>query len=115
MIFNSLPNSKEYTEVLNGYSSDSKNQDKPLEFYVPMIEKFLKDEIVAMKVCGCPKCNVRRNVYRMIQYIIADYRKLKGIGELENSGINKIPTGKPPRKQKECNCHCGTKKRYRNE
>lgn len=43
------------------------------------IEDFLKDEIIAAKLCACPACDWRRHMLRALQEIVADYKKIKGI------------------------------------
>ena len=44
---------------------------------LPEIEKFIKNEIIVTKTCNCAKCNYRRIMFRAIQELIKEYRKLK--------------------------------------
>lgn len=44
---------------------------------MPQVENFIKNEIVLLKTCACPRCNYRRKMFRAIQYIIEDYKKIK--------------------------------------
>lgn len=59
------------------------NPERPGESRIPVdtcfcaIDNFLKNEILVTKVCSCAKCNYRRKMFRAIQEIVSDYKKLK--------------------------------------
>ena len=61
----------------------NRNPERPGESRIPVdtclcaIDNFLKNEIIVAKVCSCAKCNYRRKMFRAIQEILSDYKRLK--------------------------------------
>ena len=59
-----------------------KNPDMPGTSRIPVctdihvVEDYLKNEIIAAKLCACPSCQKKRIVLRRIQEIIGAYRTM---------------------------------------
>lgn len=61
----------------------------PVDVCDYIVDDFLKNEIIATKLCACPSCDHRRHVLRRLQEIVREWRQYKKAEEA-----------------KQCNCGC---------
>lgn len=49
----------------------------PVDVCDYVIDDFLKNEIIATKLCACPSCDRRRHVLRRLQEIVKEWKQMK--------------------------------------